>query len=102
MSEIDFDLSKAKFSDSDDLSQADFSGATARHHLSGGNTVSLESNNGQTIPVVRDAAGQPLKLYTLTATSTVGERLCWICFQPVDGPYTCFRAPCGSVIIEPM
>lgn len=103
MSDAQFDPAKANFSTTDDLSDSDFSESGASHVLSDGSVVSIEAVNGQPAgPVVRDSAGKLLKSYNLSATDTFGARVCWVCFQPVDGPYTCVRAPCGSIVVEPM
>ncbi|MEH3103468.1 MAG: hypothetical protein PGN12_06135 [Sphingomonas phyllosphaerae] len=102
MSELHLDLSKAVFVDTDDLSKVDLAAGGSPHRLSSGNTISVENVDGKSAPIVRDAGGKELKSYNVTSFDVAGGRYCWICFQPTNGPYQCFRVPCGTISVEPM
>lgn len=102
MTDAHLDLAKAKFSTADDLTSVDFSDGQKSHTLTDGNIISVEDTNGAGTYAVKDSTGKPLKSYEVSATDAVGGKLCWLCYYPDGGLYTCVRVACVPITVEPV
>jgi hypothetical protein len=103
MNDSHLDVSKAKFSTADDLSGVDSVRGAGPHTLSDGNVISVEARDGQLAGyAVKDSSGKLLKSYEVSATDAAGGKLCWLCYYPENGLYTCVRVSCVPITLEPV